>query len=260
MIEVPLTGGGRTEVSLRGDVVLCAAAPWTRSAHAILRHLEQKGFTGAPHVVGGGFDDQGRETLTYIEGEFIHPSPWSDAAIIAVGQMLKNLHAAMRDFTPPENATWRPWFGRSLRGSHIVYGHGDFAPWNLVCRDGLPIAAIDWENAGPVDALVELGHVAWLNVQLVDDDVAGRVGLPSLQKRVEQLRLLVDAYELPRDLRSEFVQTMIDVATLDAADQAIEGNITPDTIDTTQLWGLAWRTRSAAWMVRNRNILEQAVR
>jgi Ser/Thr protein kinase RdoA (MazF antagonist) len=259
MIEFPLTGGGRTEVSRRGDVVLRAAAPWTWSVHAILRHLEQKGFAGAPHVVGDGFDDQGRETLTYIEGEFIHPASWSDEAVITVGQMLKSLHMAMRDFTPPDNATWRPWFGRSLRGSHMVYGHGDFAPWNLVCRNNLPIAAIDWENAGPVDALVELAHVAWLNVQLVDNDVANRVGLPPIQKRAEQLRLLVDAYELPRDLRSELIQTMIDVATLDAADQAIEGNITPDTTDPTQLWGLAWRTRSAAWMIRNRKILEKAI-
>ncbi len=259
MTETPLTGGGRTKVSRRGDVVLRTAAPWTKSIHTMLRHLEQKRFTGAPCVVGDGFDGQERETLTYIEGDFVHPAPWSDAAIIAVGQMLKNLHTAMRDFIPPDNAMWGPWFGRSLRGSHMVYGHGDFAPWNLVCRDGLPIAAIDWENAGPVDALVELAHVAWLNVQLVDDDVANRVGLSPIEKRAQQLKLLADAYELPHDLRPELIQTMIDVATLDAADQAIEGNIKMDTTDPTQLWGLAWRTRSAAWMIRNKNILEQVI-
>lgn len=260
MTEIPLTGGGRTKVSRRGNIVLRTSAPWTESVHAILRHLEQKGFTGAPRIVEQGFDEQGRELLTYIDGDFVHPAPWRDEAIIAVGQMLKNLHAAMRDFIPPNNATWRPWFGRSLRGSHMIYGHGDFAPWNLVCRNGLPIAAIDWENAGPVDSLVELAHVAWLNVQLVDRDVADRVGLPSVEKRAAQLRLLIDAYELPRALRPELVQTIIDIATLDAADQAIEGNITMETTDPTQLWGLAWRTRSAAWMIHHREILERAIK
>jgi len=30
-----------------------------------------------------------------------------------------------------------------------VYGHGDVGPWNIVARDGIPIAFVDWEFAGP---------------------------------------------------------------------------------------------------------------
>lgn len=35
---------------------------------------------------------------------------------------------------------------------------------------------------------------------------------------------------------------------------------TPETQDITPLWGLAWRTRAAAWMVKNKTFLLNAVR
>lgn len=43
------------------------AGPWTPAVHALLRHLEYVGFEGAPRVIG--FDDSGREVLTYLEGD-----------------------------------------------------------------------------------------------------------------------------------------------------------------------------------------------
>lgn len=73
--EIPLTGGERTAVTRRGSVVLREAGPWTRSVHALLRHLREVGFEGAPCVVGDGFDEHGREVLTYIDGKVINPTP-----------------------------------------------------------------------------------------------------------------------------------------------------------------------------------------
>lgn len=259
MSEVILTGGGRTEVARLGNTVLRKTGDWATSVHAFLRHLEAEGFTGAPRVVGTGFDDSGREVLTYIEGDVDHYAPWSDEAIVGVGTLLRSLHDTASSFIPPANAKWQPWSGRDLRYSHMTIGHCDFAPWNLVAHDGIPFAAIDWETAGPVDALVELAQVCWLNVQLVDDDVAERVGLGSLEYRAHQLRLLVDAYGLPHADRKQLIEAMINVAVLDAADQAIEAKVTPDTQDIKPLWGLAWRTRSAAWIIRHRRTLEEAI-
>ena len=56
------------EVFRRGDVVVRDAGAWTRTVHTLLRHLEERNFP-APRVVGSGFDEDGRETLTYIGGE-----------------------------------------------------------------------------------------------------------------------------------------------------------------------------------------------
>ena len=49
------------------------AGPWTPTVHAFLRHLARMGFEGAPKVVGT--DDEGREILTYIEGEVLASGP-----------------------------------------------------------------------------------------------------------------------------------------------------------------------------------------
>jgi hypothetical protein len=239
--------GGRTKVTRKGNCVIRQTGPWAPSVHALLRHLEAEGFSAAPRVVDDGFDAQGHEVLTYIEGDTtIHPKPWRDEAIVAVGLLLKTLHAATANFTPPKNAIWRPWFGRELDYSSKVIGHCDFAPWNLVSHDGIPFAAIDWEAAGPVDRLVELAQVCWLNVQLCDEKVAERVGLPPVEARAKQLRLLVDAYELPSPERRKLMEVMIKFALLDAADNDDE-------------WAIEWRARAAIWMIENRKLLDSVL-
>jgi hypothetical protein len=258
--EQELEGGGRSAVYRRGDVVLRASGPWSATVHSFLRHLETVGFQGAPRVVGCGFDEHGREKLTYIDGSFVHPAPWPEAALPILGALLRRLHNAGDSFRPSADAIWRPWYGRDLGGYRRVYGHCDLGPWNIVARDGLPIALIDWETAGPVDALVELGQACWLNAQLHDDDVGGRVGLAAPERRARHAALIVEGYELPRCLATRLVQAMIDVATADAADQAIEANITADSTVVAPLWGLAWRARAAAWMMRRRKLLTEALR
>lgn len=67
--------GGRTNVWRKGQVVVRETGPWASSVHALLNHLESVGFAGAPRVVGSGFDSEGRELLTYIEGNSAHPGP-----------------------------------------------------------------------------------------------------------------------------------------------------------------------------------------
>ncbi|WP_244563978.1 phosphotransferase [Ensifer aridi] len=125
--EIPLEGGGRTAVVRRGGIVVRETGPWTPAVHALLRHLQEMGFEGAPRVVGEGFDEHGRELLTYVDGEVINPSPWSDEAMDALGRLMRRLHAATASFRPPADAMWRPWFGRDL-GVPDIIGHCDVLP------------------------------------------------------------------------------------------------------------------------------------
>lgn len=259
--EIALTGGGRSKVYLKDNILIREASPWSKSVHELLKHLEKEGFNAAPRIIDNGFDEQGRETLTYIEGDFVHPKPFNDEAIISVGTLLKDLHKAVANFKPSDDSIWRPWFGRELNFSgETIISHCDFAPWNIVCNSNKPFALIDWENAGPVDPLLELAHVCWLNVQLCDDDIAERVRLAPINERAKQLRLLVEAYEAPKDYREKLLDIIIKFAISDAADQAIDANIKADSEDITPMWGLAWRTRSSAWLIKNQNILEKALR
>lgn len=258
--EVALSGGGRTAVHRRGDVVVRATGPWTPAVHVLLRHLDEVGFAAAPRLVGTGLDPDGRETLTFVEGEFTQPGPWSLAGAAAVGAMLRDLHAATASFRPPPDAVWFPWHGRELGGPDRVIGHCDVAPWNIVARAGLPVALIDWEFAGPVDPVVELAQACWLNAKLHDGIVAEREGLPSLAERAHQLRAMVDAYELPAGERHGLFDRMVEYVISDTAQEADDAGVTPELTSHPQaLWAMAWRARAAAWLVRHRRTLVNAL-
>ena len=258
---IVLAGGGRTTVHRRGSVVIRDTGPWTPAVHTLLRHLEEVGFAAAPRLVGPGLDHNGRETLTFIEGEFTQPGPWSLEATAALGDLLRDLHRATSTFRPPAHAVWFPWHGRDLGDPGKVIGHCDVAPWNIVARDGLPVALIDWETARPVDPLVELAQLCWLNAKLHDDIVAEREHLPPVEDRARQLAAIVDAYGLAAAQRRGFLDQIIQFAICDTAWEADDAAITtPEmTAHPIALWAMAWRARSAAWMIRNRRILETAL-
>jgi Ser/Thr protein kinase RdoA (MazF antagonist) len=255
-----LEGGGRNVVRRRGNVVIRDARPWTPAVHSLLRHLEEAGFAGAPRLAGSGLDPDGRETLTFIEGEFTQPGPWSLDGAVALGGLLRSLHEATRSFRPAPDAVWFPWRGRDLGGPDRVIGHCDVAPWNIVARGGLPVAFIDWETAGPVDPMVELAQLAWLNAKLHDDIVAGIEQLPPLADRARQLAAISDAYGLTAQQRRGLLDQIIELAIVDTAAEADDADVTPDmTSHPIALWAMAWRARSAAWMIRNRRALETAL-
>jgi hypothetical protein len=258
--EVELTGGGRTSVHRRGDIVVRDSGPWTPAVHALLRHLEAVGFAAAPRLAGAGTDAEGRETLTFIEGEFTQPGPWSMDGAAALGRMLRDLHRATATFRPEPGAVWFPWHGRHLGGPRRVIGHCDVAPWNIVARDGLPVALIDWETAGPVDPLVELAQLCWLNAKLHDDVVAELEGLPPVAERARQLTAIADSYGLTARERAGLVTTIIEFVITDTAWEADDAGVTPKmTSHPVACWAMAWRARSAAWIIRHRPALESAL-
>lgn len=255
--EVVLAGGGRNLVTLKDGIVYRKPAPWSESVISLLRHLEREGFAYSPRVVGTGFDDQGREMVRFIPGDFVHPGPWGEDAFPLIGQILRKLHEAAAGFVPPQGAQWRPWYGRGL-GVHSAYGHCDTGSWNIVAAGGMPIALIDWEEAGPVDPLVELAQACWLNAQLFDDDIGAREGLGSPEARGRHVRLLLDGYGLARTQRAGLVGMIRDFAILSADNEAVTGR-GPETTDSELLGAVTWRARSAAWVVRNRAVLERAI-
>lgn len=75
---------------------------------------------------------------------------------------------------------------------------------------------------------------------------------------------MVDASGLSSRQRRGFVDRIIEYAVHDTAEQADEFGVVPDFADPTPdgfplIWALAWRARSAAWLYRNRGILQDAL-
>jgi hypothetical protein len=189
--EAPLTGGNVTAGVVRvGDTVRRPAGPWTPAVHALLRHLERKGFSGAPRALG--LDARGREILTYAEGAATWP--WeafrplaTDAGLLRVAELIAAYHAAAGDFVSPSDAAWSPV--APVRGAADTLCHNDLAPWNLILGPSGKLTFVDWDLAAPGSRLSDLAYAARAFVPLIPDppyDIA----------IVRRLALLRDAWRL----------------------------------------------------------------
>ena len=182
--------------------------PWTPTEHAFLRHLERVGFDGAPRVVGE--DDEGREILTFVEGDVLAagptwrpgtPTPWpawaqTEACLAATGTLLRRFHDAAASFVLPEQPVWRR-SGALALGVDEVVCHGDVGPHNTVYRDGAPVAFIDWDTIRPGHPLVEVGTAAWKYVPLGDDAHLARTDFASRPPLPRRLAIFARAYGVP---------------------------------------------------------------
>lgn len=207
-----LTGGTVTAVSRVGDTVRRATGPWTPAVHALLRHLERVGFDGAPHVLG--IDRQGREILTYLDGETggvpLAASMRSDEALVEVARLLGRYHRAVADFTPPANARWRYRVGIPQAGEVIC--HGDIAPYNTVFASGRPVAFIDWDFAVPGPPLWDVCYALWRFVPLYADENCEALGWPPPStRRGPRIRLFCDAYGLDPHERAGLLDLVSDI-------------------------------------------------
>jgi Phosphotransferase enzyme family len=188
--------GGNTGGAVRvGETVRRAAGPWTPAVHALLSHLSRKGFPGSPRPLG--IDPQGREILTFLDGETVGSAlPWpgwthATGTLVQVARWMRRYHDVVADFTPPAAATWR--MGGQWR-SGLVIGHNDAAPYNAVWRDGSLAGFIDWDMAGPVSRPWDLAFAAFSWVPLHARHVAGREGFTDFGARPRRLRLFLAEY------------------------------------------------------------------
>jgi hypothetical protein len=201
--EVPLTGGNITPVVRIGATVRRATGPWTPAVHALLRHLEVVGFTGAPRVLG--VDAQGREVLTYLPGEAgyydeertVPPQLWSDAVLIDAAHLLRRFHQASSSMPPVPGAVWQLVYPDPA--AHEIICHNDFAPYNCIFVEGRLEAVIDFDMAGPGPRVWDVAYAAYRFARLGATAV-------DLAEQGRRLRLFCDVYGLAE--RATLVQTI----------------------------------------------------
>ena len=197
--EEVLRGGAVNPSVVRiGDTVHRSACAATPGVHDLLRHLEAKGFDGAPRALG--FDRQGREVLSYIDGTVSLDESWPDVlhhdeGLVAVVRLIMRFHDAVADYSPPSV------------GAGEIMCHGDPGPWNIVWRDDSPVALIDWDFAVPAAALYDVSYVAFEMVPLRDDDRCREVGFEVVPDRASRLRLVCETYG-----RGATTEKLIDLA------------------------------------------------
>lgn len=207
---VPLQGGTANygRVIRYGDTVQRPRGPHTPAVHALLRHLEQSGFAGAPRIQQ---PDAGAESsveiLGYIEGSAA-TSPladWAltDAALTSVGVLLRELHNHAEGFDGSQ-ARWQWDVPRRWRGDLVT--HNDVNPANVIFRGGRAVALIDFDLAAPASRAWDLAVTAcfWVPLRADHDVEDSRLG-----RRPSRYGILLDAYGADADLRRDVAEALV---------------------------------------------------
>ncbi len=168
-------GGGQTRGIVRiGGTVRRPLHGRSEFVHAVLRHLEQVRFEGTPRFLGS--DEQGREMLTFIEGEVVAWSPdeLSDARVRSAVEFVRRFHDAMAD--------------SGLTDGEEIVCHHDLGAHSTVFRGDTAVGLIDWnEHVAPGPRLFDLADTCWSFA-----DVAG--GKLSIAEQARRVALICDTY------------------------------------------------------------------
>lgn len=237
-----------------GDTVRRAAGSSRLAVRGLLLHLEAIGFDGAPRYLG--VDDQGREVLTWIDGDVPLPPypPWAmtDRALADLGGLVRRLHEATATFRPG-TPDWAQDWADPDGGSVIC--HNDLFPENVVFRDGRVVALIDFAMAAPGNALWDIA---------IAGEIWGPLGDPARRDRhprdldgIARLGVLIRGY----GLEPEHAEGLVDVLIEERAHST--ANIRAEIAAGNESWIRDWAAfggdeRAAAddaWIARHRTEL-----
>jgi len=205
--EIPFAGGtaNRGKIVRSGDTVRRPLRPTSSATHALLRHLEEVGFDGAPAFLG--IDEAGREVLEYMAGTApMSPYPdWAltDEALASLAVLLRRFHDAATNFAPLQ-LTWDRPVPAPFRTAQV--SHNDPNLDNVVFRDGVAVALIDFDLAGPGSRTWDLALAArlWCPLRAETDVPDLRQG-----RGLARLRIFLDAYQADVEQRSRLVDAVL---------------------------------------------------
>jgi Phosphotransferase enzyme family len=226
-----LVGDGVTPGIVRiGDTVRRPLRPFSLTVQAYLAHLRDAGFTGAPLPLG--VDDQGREVLSFVPGDVprnpLPPETAGEEVLVALARLVRALHEASAGWVPPPDAVWGgtpSTTGRAITERTELVSHRDYYPGNVVFRDGLPVALIDFDLAKPTTRLYDVANALWYWAPLrAPQDRAPAFREADIAHRVA---VFADAYGLPAPLRTELAPFVVDMARRYYEDARVSAELDP---------------------------------
>lgn len=217
--ETQLTGGhanagavSRVVGDRFGDSVRRPAKPQTETVHAFLVHLRDCGIEVVAKPLG--FDDDGREVLSFIEGQVQKQTiagwdfPASDPdhkTLVAVASAQKRMHDAAATFAPPADVVWGQagdYFPPGAEGS--LPCHNDLCISNVLFDDDGISGIIDFDYLHPVNRLFDIAVAIrhWLPVTAPEDapTIAAEFG------RRARFHAYCDVHELRDDERATVIE------------------------------------------------------
>lgn len=158
----PLAGGATGGAVRIGATVRRMTGPWTPVVHELLAALRGSQLT--PDVLG--FDERGREVLTYLPGVTVRPDDetLTDAQVASCARGLRELHDLLVGFRPDGEREWR-YGARTLQPGEVVC-HNDPGVYNWAFDGDDATGLFDWDMAGPGDPMDDVGFLAWTAIPL----------------------------------------------------------------------------------------------
>lgn len=188
-----------------GDTV---RRPGMRGAvRELLVHLERVGFSAAPRYLG--VDDKDRHVLSWVDGDVpLPPYPaWAmtDSALVSFGRLVREYHDAVASFSPVACDWSSEW---ADPGGGAVVCHNDLFPENVVFRDEVAVALIDFDMAGPGRPLWDLAIAAeeWAPLHAPGSRLSTADGLAAARR----VGLLAGAYGLAPERAEELLDIVVE--------------------------------------------------
>ncbi|PKR89210.1 transposase [Pleomorphomonas diazotrophica] len=196
-----LLEGGRGGICRDGDTVTRPAGPWTPTVHRFLRHLRDRGFTGAPIPIA--ITEPGQEVVSFVEGrvseDLSDPLVGSEDMLRSAGELLRDFHAASRGFLEADRQVQT--FMLDPREPCEIVCHGDFAPYNVAGDGGRAVGLIDFDTIHPAPALWDLAYAVYRWAPLFSPGHQGGVFDEDTQLR--RARIFCDAYGATSEQRRQ---------------------------------------------------------
>ena len=195
-------------VRRRGDVVVRPTNAHSSSIHAFLRALRTVGFTGASEPIGLSDTE---EELRFVEGDVaVPPYPaWaqSDDVLASVARLLRRFHDASAQVSEPLlGDVWSDAFAAPSPEATVIC-HLDVCLENVVFRDGVAMALLDFDFAAPGDPLDDLAAMARMCVPVDDGVRREQLAWASIDVG-RRLRVVLDAYGASATDRAMFIDRL----------------------------------------------------
>jgi len=169
--EIKLSGGQNNDVVRIRDTVQRSVCENSNYVHQVLTFLEEQGYEHSPRYLG--IDENGREILSYVDGEIGRAIEWTDQQLSEVMKMLRAFH---------DKTT-----GSELCKDKEVICHRDIAPWNTVLKNDFPIGFIDFDDVEPGRRVEDIGYALWTFLELGNQDI-------DIQTQTKRIKMMCDAY------------------------------------------------------------------
>ena len=207
---LPAGGSNRGAVVLVDGTVRRPARDNSEAVQRLLRHIRATGFLAVPEPYG--FDSEGREKVSFIEGEVPRPPlpAWAatTGTIHAIGELIGAFREATASYVPQRKERWFASPGIPAEfTSHGRVGHNDIDFGNIIFKDRVPVGIIDFDYAAPSDPIWDIAVAAFYLVPLRDPaSIDQRL---AEQSPAERLAALTASAALPRGEASRLVDAVL---------------------------------------------------